>query len=120
MSAILAFVLAFVFTIFVECGLAMLFKEKGLVKTMFLCNLLTNPSMNFILLLVNMFADSFYFYAVAILEICVVIIEMFLIKAMQQYSIKKAFLFSLLFNVYSLLLGIALWFMPIGGLINSI
>ena len=109
MNIILVIVAAFVLTALIECGLAMLFKSKRLVWAVFLCNLLTNPLLNLILLLYNNFIGrNHYWTLVIILEIIVVAGEVFLIKAMAEYEFKKAAVLSLLFNGCSFLAGFLL------------
>ena len=98
---------ALVVTVVVECGLASLFRSKRLVTAVFLCNLLTNPLLNFILLLYYNYAShNYYWLVVAILEIGVLVGETFLIKLMTRYALKKALLLSCLFNCCSFAAGL--------------
>jgi len=106
MNALFSLLYAFALTVLVECGLALLFKSKRLVYTVFLCNLLTNPLLNFILILYYHFISRRYYWRlVAILEICVVVGEALLIKLMMKYTFKKALTLSLLFNACSFGVG---------------
>ena len=110
MIAVLYFLAAFVLTVLIECGIAFCFKSKRLVYTVFLCNLLTNPALNLLLLVYyNYISQSYYWLVVAALEICVVVIEAFIIRAMMTYAFKKAALLSLLFNVSSFFVGLILF-----------
>jgi len=110
MIAVLYFFAAFVLTVIIECGLALCFKSKRLVYTAFLCNLLTNPALNLLLTVYyNYISQSCYWLIVAALEICVVVIEAFVIRAMMTYTFKKAALLSLLFNVCSFFAGFILF-----------
>ena len=100
---------ALVLTVALECGLALLFRSRQLLVAVFLCNLLTNPLLNFILLLYyNYICHNYYWLLVVFLEIGVVIGEAFLMKLMTRYALKKAFLLSCLFNCSSFAAGLLL------------
>lgn len=51
METVFSFLTAFAITVLVECGLALFFRSRRLVYAAFLCNLLTNPLLNLILML---------------------------------------------------------------------
>ena len=107
MDIFLSFFTALVLTVAIECGLALLFKQKGLVYAVFLCNLLTNPLLNIILLLYyNFISREYYWLVVGFLEISVLFTEAFLIKAMVKYTFRKSLALSLLFNGASFVLGL--------------
>ena len=107
MQSVLSFISAFALTVLIECGLALLFRSRRLVYAVFLCNLLTNPLLNFILMLYYACVGrNGYWMAVAVLEIGVVIAEAFAIKAMMRYTLRKAAMLSVLFNGCSLAAGL--------------
>ena len=107
MDIVFPLLLAFALTVAVECGVAALFRSKGLVYTVFLCNLLTNPLLNLLLLLYyNYISREYYWSVVAVLEICVVMTEALLIRAAIKCPFKKAISFSLLFNGISFAVGL--------------
>ena len=110
MTVLYSFVITFALTVLIECGLASFFKSKRLVYTVFLCNLLTNPALNFLLLIYyNYISQSYYWLVLAALEICVVIIEAFVIRAIMAYTFKKAAALSLLFNACSFFTGLIIF-----------
>jgi len=107
MYDILTILTSLLLTVTVECGLALFFKSKKLVYAVFLCNLLTNPLLNFVAIIwLNFIGLSFYLPLLAILEICVVIGEAYLLRAMMKYTFYKSFLLSLFFNACSFAAGI--------------
>ena len=107
----LLFLAAFALTVLIECTLAALFKSKRLVYAVFLCNLLTNPPLNLLLLIYyNYISQNYYWLAVAILEITVVVIEAFALRALMKYTFKKTLLLSLLFNACSFSAGLILFY----------
>ena len=107
MSSALSMLLALALTVLVECGLALFFRSRRLVYAVFLCNLLTNPLLNLILLLYYTYIGRHYYWLViAALEICVFIAEALLLRLMMRYTAKRAFALSLLFNGCSFLVGL--------------
>ncbi len=102
MQALLQLVTAFLLTLAVECGLALFWKSKQLLYAVFLCNLLTNPLLNLLLMLwVTFTGPRFYWVVVAVLEIGVVAVETAVLRGMLGYDRRKALGLSALFNVYS-------------------
>jgi len=101
--------LALALTILIECGLSLIFRSRELTYSVFLCNLLTNPLMNLLLLLfVGIFSREYYYVALAILEVAVVGVEAWLITLMTSTKPRKALLLSLFFNASSLGIGLLL------------
>ena len=107
-AAHLAWILLFlVVTVLVECGLSLLFRSRELTYCVFLCNLLTNPLVNLLLILYSAyFPQEYYVIALAILEIAVVGVEAFIIALMTGMRPPKALLLSLFFNAASCGVGI--------------
>jgi len=107
---------ALIFTIVVECGIAMFFKpSKKLVLTMLFCNLVTNPLLNFIFLFITLFPiyglvdpanwTVALILTIVILEILVVCVEAVVLRKAVKYPWKKSFQMSLLLNASSFLLA---------------
>ena len=107
MNGALAMLFALALTVLVECSLALFFRSWRLVWAVFLCNLLTNPLLNLILMLYYTYIGRHYYWiAVAVLEVCVFIAEALLLRLMMRYAFKRAFALSLLFNGCSFLIGL--------------
>ena len=105
--------LALALTILVECGLSLFFRSRQLTYSVLLCNLLTNPLLNLLLLLYLAFiGQESYFVVVGILELAAVAVEAYVIKLMTGRRRLNALGLSLLFNSASfgagLLLGLVL------------
>jgi hypothetical protein len=105
------FILALILTILIEVGVARLFglKEKKELLTVVLVNVITNPLLNY-LILVNA-----YFHLIGQSQILILIIEALvvlvewriLVWALSQRA-KKMFLLSLVMNACSFLVGLFL------------
>lgn len=109
MNSLFALLVAFAVTVLIECGIAALFKSKRLVYVVFLCNLLTNPVLNFALVLYfDYIGYNGYWLLFACLEISVLFVEAAIIKWLMEYSYRKATALSLLFNGSSFLVAL-LW-----------
>ena len=107
---VLWIVFAFSLTVVVECGLSLLFRSKQLTYCVFLCNLLTNPLLNLILLLYpSFFGQESYYVVLAVLEIVVVGVEAFVIRLMTGRRLLHALGLSLLFNAASFSVGLLFW-----------
>ena len=109
MTEILLFFAALVLTVVIECGFVSFFKSKRLVYVVFLCNLLTNPLLNFIILLYYNFIGQNYYILLAVLEVSVVFAETVLICWLTKIPFKNAVLISLIINAASFLAGIAIF-----------
>ena len=109
MLSILLILNSLMLTVAVECSLALILKSKKLAYAVFLCNLLTNPLLNFAAIVyINFIGWSLYLPLLVFLEVCVITGEAYLLRAMMQYKFKKSFLFSLFFNACSFAAGILL------------
>jgi len=110
MTALLWMFVSLVLTIAVECGLSLFFRSKQLSYSVLLCNLLTNPLLNFILLIVvYVWGPEPYLIVLAVLEVAAVVVETFVIRLMNSYSTLRAFALALLFNAASFCVGLLLW-----------
>jgi hypothetical protein len=106
---ILNYLVALALTILSEGSTAFLFgiRDKNRQAILALINLITNLSINAILLICTLTQTVTYsFPFVVILELVVTISEGFLFKSFLELSTKKAFLYSILLNSVSFLLGI--------------
>ena len=118
MQLIVWFFLALILTILVECGLSLLFRSRQLTYSVFLCNLLTNPLLNLLLILYATFiGENYYYIVLGFLEIVVVGVEAYVIALMTDARPRKALLLSLFFNAASFGIGLLLqlW-IPLFGL----
>ena len=107
MEAFFLIVLALALTIVVECGLSLFFRSKQLTYAVLLCNLLTNPLLNLLLLLfVMFFGREFYYVVLVALELVVVGVEAFVIRLLTDYRPAKALLLSFFFNAASYSVGL--------------
>lgn len=110
MQVLLHILLALILTLIIECGLSLIFRSKQLTYAVFLCNVLTNPLLNLLLLLcLIFFGEVCYFVVLGTLEVMVVFVEALLIRSLTDYRPPKAFLLSLLFNGASFCVGLLLW-----------
>lgn len=109
---LLLFSTSFFLTAFVECGFAfILFKSKEMMYSVFLCNLLTNPISNLILVQISdVISPQWYIVCLAFMEIGIVIIEAFIMRILCDFNHRKALQLSILFNSASLFSEIILYF----------
>jgi len=109
MSLLARLLVALALTILVECGLSLLFRQRQLTFSVFVCNLLTNPLMNLLLVFyAAYFGREFYYVFLGALEIAVVGVEAFVITLMTDTKPRKALLLSLFFNAASFGVGLLL------------
>jgi len=107
---VIQILLALGLTILIECGLSLVFRSRQLTYSVLLCNLLTNPLLNLLMLLTLYFWGlRFYYPLLAVLEVAVVLVEAFVIRLMMHYRTTKAILVSLLLNAASFFAGLLLW-----------
>lgn len=85
----------------------LLFKKWDFVYYSLLCNLLTNPAMNLLLLIAVKTAGSAYYgISLVFLETAVVFVEAFLYKILGNLKMPKALLLSVTLNLASFICGI--------------
>lgn len=95
-------------TVFIECVFAwLLFRSRRFCYITLLCNMLTNPPLNVILLLA-MRNLPLYWALFCALEITVVCVEAYLYRDLTDLPKKKSYGVSLLLNGASLFCGSAL------------
>jgi hypothetical protein len=95
-------------TILIE-GLVMLllFRRWDFVYYTCLCNLLTNPALNLLLLtVVHVWGTGFYAITLALGEVMAVLLEGIVLSKLCLFSFKKALAISLLMNAASFLAGL--------------
>lgn len=99
---------ALALTLLIEVPLgALLLKRKDSIIPLILINILTNPALNVILMLLFSLTQSFplYWTAVTIGEIIVFVCEAFLLRTLCDLTIKRALVLLTIINTCSLLLG---------------
>ncbi len=95
-------------TVLIECVLAwLLFRSRRVCYITLLCNMLTNPPLNVILLLA-MRHLPLYWALLCALEIAVVCVEAYLYRDLADLPKKKSYAVSLLLNGASLFCGSAI------------
>ncbi|OPX46198.1 hypothetical protein CLHUN_00140 [Ruminiclostridium hungatei] len=107
------FILALVLSMSVECFTAfLLYRSRKLAYCIFLCNLLTNPPLNLITLLVQK-ACGHQWYPGSLMagELAVVIIEGFVIKKLYAFDVKKALVLSFILNTASFITGLLILYL---------
>jgi len=106
----LRMLLALVLTMTVECGAAALvLRSRTIVWVVCLCNLLTNPALNFLLLsAVQLFGPASYPLALVVLELLTVAVETRVLSRATSLSGRSAWLASLALNALSFVSGLVL------------
>lgn len=110
MSPILTLILALMITLAIEVPLgSLIIKRKSAIIPLILINVLTNPALNAVLMLLFSLTQSYtlYWIAVVIGEIAVFIGEGFLIGPLCDIPLKRSMILSTLINAVSLFLGSA-------------
>lgn len=107
LSVIAQLAIPFIITVITEgTTMALLFRNRKFVYYSFLGNLLTNPALNLIMLIVYLLADTPWLYiSLALLESAAVLIEAHVYRLLCGFKIAKAFGVSALLNVVSLAAG---------------
>lgn len=108
MSPLITLILALLITLAIEVPIgALILKRKDSVIPLILINILTNPALNAILMILFALTRSYtlYWIAVVIGEIAVLIGEGFLLRALCNLTIQRAFIISTITNMVSLFLG---------------
>ncbi len=111
MKAIIILLSALALTLAIEVPLgALLIKRKDSVIPLILINVLTNPALNAILILLFALTRSYTVYLIAVVigEIAVFFGESFLIRFLCDLPPKKSILISTVINAASLILGSAI------------
>ncbi len=95
--------------------MALLFRRLDYVYYSLLCNLLTNPMLNLLLLVVvNLIGISIYAAALIILEIVVFLVEAMILKKLCRLSLKRACGISVMLNICSFLSGAIIQYLVFG------
>lgn len=87
--------------------------DKRAVPTVLICNLITNPIANGIMIAWERFCQNVAILAVAMLivEGLTVLVEYFIISSKLKYPAKKCLKYSLVLNLSSFLFGLAMTFL---------
>lgn len=107
---LLRMLLALVLTVTVECGAAALvLRSRTIVWVVCLCNLLTNPALNLLLIAsVKLFGLMTYAPVLVVLELLVVAVEAHVLSRATPLSGRSAWLASLALNALSFVSGLVL------------
>ncbi len=97
-------------------------RSREAVEYSVLCNLMTNPLLNLLIIgMSHLGILTFYINVITlILEALVVIAEMLAYRGMMRISMKKAFLISFVLNVSSYLFGVAIGVLGYQDLIEKL
>lgn len=88
----------------------LLFRKLEFVYYSMLCNILTNPALNLILLLATSFLGaSCYSAALLILESLAILVEAYVLKLLCRFTYKKAIAVSGLMNILSCTAGLLIY-----------
>ncbi|OPZ93854.1 MAG: hypothetical protein BWY74_00973 [Firmicutes bacterium ADurb.Bin419] len=86
-----------------------LFRKREYVYYSFLCNMLTNPVLNLLLIfLYRIFRHNSYYVGLIILELMFVLVEAYVYTLLCNFKVQKALLLSFLLNGVSYALGTVL------------
>ena len=107
-NSLISIILSLSLTILIEWGLSFIFlKNKKDQKVVILAQIITNPTLNFVLLLNAYFFGANYYLLLGILEISIIIIEAIIYKNYLSKKVKvNPSLLSLLLNTASLSIGL--------------
>jgi len=110
------FLLNLAITVLAEGVIALLlFRRPIFLYYIFLCNLLTNPAMNLILwIVVKVFGVAYYYAALILAELTVILVEAFVLKLFCRFSLRNALLISACLNVFSFAVGSLIFHWRIG------
>lgn len=116
-NIIISLIVSLLVTIIIELIVARLFgfRKKHELLVVVLINLITNPVLNYLILLKNYTATNYQTEAlspfVVVLEIIIVIIEWLLLRFALNNKSTKLFLFSLVANACSFLMPVILGYL---------
>lgn len=108
MSALLRLLAALALTVAVECSATALLLSRRAAYAALLCNLLTNPLLNALLLLCEALWPAGRAAALALLETAVVAVEAALLARLLRVPLRQALPLSLLLNALSFGAGLLL------------
>jgi len=106
----LIFIGSLLITIAVEgIAILVLFRRKDYFYYSVLCNLLTNPALNLVLMItVKAFGASVYYPVLLLAEVAVVFVEAALYKYLSGLNMKKCIMLSAFLNALSFAAGVLL------------
>ncbi len=108
----IVFIANFIITSVVEGAfIYLLFRKRNFVYYSLLCNMLTNPAMNLLLMAaVKVFGPGYYFISLLLFEIIAVLTEAYVLGMLGNMKFTKALSVSTLLNIASFLLGITMYY----------
>ncbi len=114
MTVFFTVIVALALTELTECLVVLIWESNNnkTLKSVLLCNLITNPAVNLIMLGIRHFTESLviYFGILGFLEILTIYVEGIILSRMTDYGTKKTFKISLVLNLVSFLFGLSLMF----------
>ena len=105
MNAALLLLLCFLLTLIIEEALLLIARRPRLHYACLLANLLTNPALNLLLLLIGGPFPRLYWPALVLLELAAVAAEAWVYRSLTDWPRRRAFLLSLGLNAASFGLG---------------
>ena len=114
MTAFITVIIALALTELTECVAVLIWEnDNKTLKSVLLCNLITNPAANLIMLGIGHLTDSLvvYFSILGSLELLTIYIEGIILSKMTDHGTKKSFKISLVLNLVSFLFGLSLMFL---------
>lgn len=111
MSPLLALIFALLLTLVIEVPIgSLIIKTKSAVIPLILINILTNPALNALLMILFALTESYtaYWITMVIGEIAVFVGEGFLIRSLCDIPLKRSMIISIVINAASFLLGSAI------------
>ncbi len=114
MTVFITVIIALALTELTECVVVLIWEnDSKTLKSVLFCNLITNPTVNLIMLGIRHFTKSLvvYFGILGFFELLTIYVEGVILSRMTDYDTKKSFKFSLVLNLVSFLFGLSLMFM---------
>ena len=111
MTVFITVIIALLLTELTECVVVLIWENTGkTLKSVILCNLITNPISNLIMMGVKSITDSalIYFGLLGLIEIVTILAEGLILSKFTDHGTKKAFKLSLVLNTVSFFFGLSL------------
>ena len=111
MTVLITVVIALALTELTECVVILIWENNNkTLKSVLLCNLITNPAVNLIMLGIGHLTGNLviYFGVLGFLELLTIYVEGIILSKMTDYGTKRSFKMSLVLNLVSFLFGLSL------------
>ena len=111
MTVLITVVIALALTELTECVVILIWENNNkTLKSVLLCNLITNPAVNLIMLGIRHLTGNLviYFGVLGFLELLTIYVEGIILSKMTDYGTKRSFKMSLVLNLVSFLFGLSL------------